>query len=345
MKICYFSDRWPWLAKHSGYERLPEYVRKINPDINVFTSKSNLLNKFIGKAYSMYKGWPDRNHNFAASELFFSNYLKKKDFDICHILYYDSHYFFFDRWKKAPKNMVVTIHHPPGRRMTSLMKANLKRISSAIILSTKDMKFYESLIGKERVRFIPHGVDTEFFRPKNNFKKNNIIYAGQNGRNTKMLCRVITRLSKKQPELHFDLLVRKEKRNAEGLRQLQKNPQVSWHETVSDSELLRLYNDSYLLLLPIDTSSANNTILESLACGLPIVTTDFGGIRDYGGNSIYPVVKNNDDNAMIKLIEQYLEDEKLRNRIGKKCRKFAEQKLDWPKVARMHLKAYKEFLE
>ena len=53
-------------------------------------------------------------------------------------------------------------------------------------------------------------------------------------------------------------------------------------------------------------SGANNAIVESLACGLPVITTDVGGIRDYGGGTIYPVVANEDDDGMIGLVEQYL---------------------------------------
>jgi glycosyltransferase involved in cell wall biosynthesis len=82
-----------------------------------------------------------------------------------------------------------------------------------------------------------------------------------------------------------------------------------------------------------------------MACGLPVVTTDVGGIRDYGGGSIYPVVKNNDDDAMVELVEKYLADEKYRNSIAKKERQFAEDKLAWPIVAKRHLKVYEGLMK
>jgi len=35
--------------------------------------------------------------------------------------------------------------------------------------------------------------------------------------------------------------------------------------------------------MPMKSSGANNAIVEALACGLTVVTTDVGGICDYGG--------------------------------------------------------------
>jgi glycosyltransferase involved in cell wall biosynthesis len=94
--------------------------------------------------------------------------------------------------------------------------------------------------------------------------------------------------------------------------------------------------------MPMEDSGVNTAVVEALACGLPIVTTDVGGIRDYGGGSVYPVVANNDDDAMIALVEEYLNNENRRNEVGEKCRAFAEQSLSWLLVAQKHIEAYKE---
>jgi len=94
--------------------------------------------------------------------------------------------------------------------------------------------------------------------------------------------------------------------------------------------------------LPMNESGANTAVTEALSSGLPLVTTDVGGIRDYGGGSIFPIVANNDDDAMIALVEQYLSKPSWRDETGQKCRKFAEETLAWPLVAQKHLQAYRE---
>jgi glycosyltransferase involved in cell wall biosynthesis len=74
------------------------------------------------------------------------------------------------------------------------------------------------------------------------------------------------------------------------------------------------------------------------------VTTDVGGITDYGGGTVFPVVANNDDDAMFGLVEQYLSNPGWRDEAGRKNRQFAEETLAWPQIAQKHLHAYQELI-
>ena len=109
--------------------------------------------------------------------------------------------------------------------------------------------------------------------------------------------------------------------------------------------LLRdLYQRATLLLLPMSASGANTAVVEALSTGLPVVTTDVGGIRDYGGGTIYPVVTDNDDDGMVDLVRQYLTDTALRRQIGTNVRAFATATLSWPLVAQRHIETYRDLV-
>jgi glycosyltransferase involved in cell wall biosynthesis len=348
MNIYYLNDTWPWFDKHQCYGRLIHYIEQIHPQVKAFSVKYDPLSRLIGRVYSLNNGWPDRHDSvFAAAEFRFArSCLNKIDAaGICHILFFDNHYRMFRRWNEAPRNIIGTIHHPIGRKYPRLMEENLKRVSSAIVMYRDGVEYFEKYIGKGRVKFIPYGVDTDFFHPAHDINSGprRLFFTGQNGRNLNMLKRVILNLSKKYKDLIFDLLVPGSIKNNE-LKELSGLQQVKWYADISENKVRQLYQGSYLLLMPVENSGVNTAIVEALACGLPIVTSDVGGIRDYGGGSVYSVIASEDDDAMVELVERYLNSESLRDETGKKCRAFAEQSLSWSLIAQQHLTAYKELI-
>ncbi len=128
-------------------------------------------------------------------------------------------------------------------------------------------------------------------------------------------------------------------------------PALAVHERVefltgiSDEQLLELYRRAVVLLLPMRASGANNAVVEALACGLPIVTDDVGGIRDYGGGTFFPIVGSNDDEAMIEETLGLLNDEARRKQIADNVRQFAVERLEWRQVAEQHRRCYEEFAQ
>lgn len=337
MKTLFLSDKIPWFGNHTGYELLPAYIANAGLAVSVVQPKSNLSARLIGKLYQIYNKMPPGNTYNACSELIFS--IKASRNDLKHVLYIENHLDCFMN-KPDSRNLIGTIHLPPSK-WTPDMLQSLRSFSSAIILYRKDISFFEEYAGKGNISFIRYGVDTDFFVPlKECHPPRRALAAGHYLRNTRMLHAVITRLAPVIPDLRFDILVPQKFRDLPGYSDLADNAQVTWHQNLNDLELRSLYQNSYLLLLPMENSGASTAVVEALACGLPIVTTDVGGIRDYGGGSVYPIVANNDDDAMLGLVEKYLNDVDWRNEIAANCRKFAEQNLAWPIIAEKHIDAY-----
>jgi glycosyltransferase involved in cell wall biosynthesis len=275
MRVHVLADRIPWFGQHTGYGLLPRYL---GADTRTVQSRTTLNQIRLGRLYRTLRRRPWRDDFvYAAAELRFALSSLAHPADVHHVLYGEGHHYYFERWRKAPANVVATLHHPPqqwAQQHPSFLD-NMRRIGSAIVLYRCDLDAFEAHVGRGRVRFVRHGVDTEFFRPPVDPPADDspsLLFAGQNGRDTAMLYRVVTALADRYPEIRFDFLVRDTIRQRfDGLRRLSDHPAVRWHERIADEELRSLYQRSYLLLLPLEVCGATNSMVEALACGLPVI--------------------------------------------------------------------------
>lgn len=354
-RLVYLLDTWPWFGQHNGYTQLAETIAAdgIEPRL-VASTRGTAINAVASRLYAIsHSGaWCCAGRD-RPSEAAFLREWQAHPGGVGHVLYFERHHPLFQQWRRAPAGLVVTVHHPPNqmREWHPAVIEDLRRVVSAIALYQRDLEFFEQCVGRGRVKFVRYGVDTDFFRPSAeqlHARARRLLFVGVNGRNLEMLSRVIKRLAVSHPELRYDLLVpgfRRKPREALRLVSLWHHPKVTWHVGLSDDELRRLYQSSYLLLLPLQHAGVCNAIVEALACGLPVVTTDVGGVRDYGGGTVYPVVPNNDDNAMIDIVEDYLASPDFRQDVGSRCRRFAEEALTWSKSRQAHLEAYRTLAE
>lgn len=329
-------DKIGWFGSRSGYEMLPKFLPKKSICV---TTRNGIVFRTLGKFYSLFNSLPPRNQSVSFAELEFLMRTVFHRETVRHILYGEPHLQFIGKQGNLPTSWIVTLHLPPSQ-WSDMDRNMLKSINSAIVLYQRDIPFFEEFVGSGRVRFVHYGVDSDFFSPQSSPPEKRVLFAGAYLRNTQMLGRVVKRLLATNPDINFDFLVPLHARRQEGISELEGHPSIKWHAGLSDEQLRELYRRSYLLLLPMNESGANTAIVESLACGLPIVTTDVGGIRDYGGNEVFPIVANNDDDHMLRLVDRYLSDPALRMDIAEKGRAFAEKTLAWPVVANEHYAAY-----
>ena len=343
MKILHLREKIPWFGGHSGYEQLTRHVHSLQP-VRTVKPRQGQLARYLGSAYARLHGRYGRGAT-SLSELEFRWQRQRWQPDASHILYLENHFELLQSWTALQRNLIGTIHLPPSVWKPEQCKL-LSRLNAALVLYQRDIPFFEQHCGKGRIQFIHHGADTEFFKPDLSKLSTppRMLYSGVYLRNEPMLVRVIGRLGRKIPELRFDLLVPQHHRNSPALAPLLQHPAVTWHAGLNDEQLRELYQKNYLMLLPMNDSGANTAVVEALTSGLPVVATDVGGIRDYAGGDFLPVVANNDDDAMVALVENYLAKPRWRDEIARHCRQFAEQKMAWPLVAQKHLEAYRKFL-
>jgi glycosyltransferase involved in cell wall biosynthesis len=112
---------------------------------------------------------------------------------------------------------------------------------------------------------------------------------------------------------------------------------------VSDERLKYEYETSSVFVLPSSAENFPVVLLEAMASGCAIITSNVTGCPEAVGDSALLVMpKNSEDirNAIVKLIE----NDKLRNGLGVKAKKRVEDKFTWEKIARNYIEVYEKIL-
>ncbi len=88
--------------------------------------------------------------------------------------------------------------------------------------------------------------------------------------------------------------------------------------SVPNKEVMKLYSQSDIFLMPSDEEGFPRVLLEAMATGTPFVASDVGGVHDIVSKSAQEfVVEKGDADAFAAKIVQLISDEKLRNKLAK----------------------------
>lgn len=121
---------------------------------------------------------------------------------------------------------------------------------------------------------------------------------------------------------------------------------VEFAGRVSDEALPEYFRAADVYCGPsVDGSEAYGiSIVEALASGIPAVTTDIPGVRSVVKNGETGIlVKPNDVNALVGVLNDILDNDGLRKKMGENARAFALTRT-WKSAGEKYLEIYKEVL-
>jgi L-malate glycosyltransferase len=98
-------------------------------------------------------------------------------------------------------------------------------------------------------------------------------------------------------------------------------------------------------VVPSDSESLSNVVLESMAAGVPVVATNVGGNVELlsGGRGV--LVPVNDEAGLADALERLLGDPGLRAELARKAREFAEANFEITRVRQSYEALYRELLD
>jgi glycosyltransferase involved in cell wall biosynthesis len=279
-----------------------------------------------------------------------------RDHTVYHILYGESTYRYLGSagWLLG-SSVVATFHQPPAlleRDFRSL--AHLDKLQGIIVVGKNQIPFFEPIVGSARVFWVPHGVDTTVFCPA--FSRRSgldtahggiqakpsssglCLFVGVHMRDFETLRRVMEQVWRQNQNLRFVLVTA-----GEQFGLLADLENVELRCGISEAELVGLYQSADLFLQPLLDSTANNSILEAMSCGLPVIASDVGGVRDYLGDECGVLVPPRDAEAMAEAVLSLWADEPARHRMAARARPQAER-FDWSVVTEQTRQVYERVL-
>jgi glycosyltransferase involved in cell wall biosynthesis len=260
---------------------------------------------------------------------------------LVHFMWGERDWGFFDQFPTSSRPaLCVTFHTCPDTLADVLRDTRrLQNLDAIILMSEIQRAFFESCgVSSERIHVIHHGVDCQFFSPaiRDRSPDFTVLFVGSYRRNFVLLRRVCTILES-YSNIRIKVVVPKSR--AEALR----GKNIIVVSGLRDEELLAAYREASCLLMTLDGATANNAVLEAMACGLPIVAENVGGIGEYTNAGCAKLCEPGSAEALAEAILTLSQEPNLVARMSSLARKRAKE-LDWPVVAERTVRLYEAAL-
>lgn len=255
---------------------------------------------------------------------------------VVHVLYGDEQLDLLIRNRRLLRAKLVATFHLPFYRSRQRFEAQREMLSRGvdhfIAVSSDLAEDLGRMFGKDRVSYVPHGIDTSAFRPgdfPNRQGPLRLLTVGHHMRDLEVVHRVADYAAVNGLPVEFQYVG-----PTRAFDSFLGCDNVELLTDLNEAALIQLYRESDAVFLPVTSATANNSLLEALACGTPVISTQIGGIPDYLDASCGWLLPHRDYHAaaavVTRLSERREECESKRDAARRKAMEF-----DWHRVARM----------
>jgi len=261
--------------------------------------------------------------------------------EIYHILYGDTDCRYLPLLNGFHGHRVIaTYHQPPSELRKGVRESSVRRLTAALAVASNQVDFLAHLVGPERVFIVAHGVDTAYFVPNDGLRAYPpiVLSVGAHLRDFKTLSLAASIVGQQEPNARFIIVT-----HPKHVYHFAALSNVEVRSHLPDNELLRLYQQATLAVFALHDCTASNAMLEAMACGLPIVATDVGGVRDYVDETCARLISPGTAEGLASAIVELLADAGERDRLGTAARERA-MRFSFARVAEQMRTVYEQIL-
>jgi glycosyltransferase involved in cell wall biosynthesis len=249
---------------------------------------------------------------------------------VVHCMWADNDWGFLDLLISKDVSLCGSFHHCSDTIAHVIRHPHrLRRFNAAILMSqTQRPIFLEAGVPADRIHVVLHGVDCDYFKPAASRSTDGfrVLAVGGYSRNFPVLQKVATALAGHR-RIHFDIVAPRHYAPLFAAK-----PNVSFYSNISDADLLSLNQQASVFLLTVENATANNALLEAMACATPVIGERVGGVPEYVDASSGILVTPASVAEMVGAIRQLASSSALGADLGAGALQRARS-LDWPKVA------------
>ncbi len=322
------------------YHRIAKSLTSVNFEPTVFyMSQENNEKKFLHKYGHEIIRVPSKKISFLHEPIVYSSKLinnLKKNYQICnfvsgyYVMYKIPDMFDYTVFKLNNKMPIVArwaggSHKWLAPIRKSIKKSALQKCDKILVSSIDEINVLQEIfnINKEKISQLINPIDLILFQKRNkNFASKKIsinsdfrylLYVGRLTKNKglELLLEVFNELKSKYENVKLVIIGEGTLTNYIKNFVIKNNLQekIILEGRLTHEKICFYYNISMALINPGFSAGLPNVIIESLASGTPVITTDVGASKEYineekqNGILIKPSKKNELKNAIIKIIE------------------------------------------
>jgi glycosyltransferase involved in cell wall biosynthesis len=232
-----------------------------------------------------------------------------------------------------------------------LHKETIQKCARIITINNQTKNMYMKNFERS-ISIIPFGVDTEVFKPARSIERQEdceILYAGSLYplKGVHDLIRAIANVRKHGLKAYLTIVGEGQQKEALTAltRTLGIEKHVKFEGFASYSKMPQYYQHSDIFCFPTLGEPFGKAVIEAMACGKPVITTNVGGPSEIIQDKLDGIlVPPSNPEAIAKQITRLIGNKDERRRLGERARETAVNRFSWSTIAEKYHQLYSELL-